>query len=174
LLLPLGRPPISAVVNDARTIGLQAVRTMRNLLQGQTVAGPVLVPPRGVVARASTDAISIDDPLTAAALRHIRDHCRQRLGVADVARAVGAGRRTLERRFQVAVGRTVAEEILRRRLQIAAHLLRGSDLPIKQVAGRCGFANASHFTQVFLRRHGATPNAWRRSVPLWSKISEPP
>lgn len=49
------------------------------------------------------------------------------------------------------------------RLQRAELLLRGP-ARLDQIAERCGFASASHLILRFRRRHGLTPDVWRRQV----------
>lgn len=49
------------------------------------------------------------------------------------------------------------------RLQRAELLLRGPER-LDAIAGRCGFASAGHLIRVFRRRHGCTPDAWRRRM----------
>jgi AraC-like DNA-binding protein len=47
---------------------------------------------------------------------------------------------------------------LRVRISTAAHMLRNSNLSIKEVAARCGFQETSHFYHVFARNFKCTPN----------------
>lgn len=47
------------------------------------------------------------------------------------------------------------------RLQRVELLLRGPER-LDAIAVRCGFASAGHLIRVFRRRHGCTPDAWRR------------
>lgn len=80
-----------------------------------------------------------------------------------VARAVGVSARHLNRSF-AAAGETVAEYIMRRRLEVAAAQLRDPRsvaVPIGELAHRCGFVSQSHFTRLFKRRFGVTPGRWR-------------
>ena len=50
-----------------------------------------------------------------------------------------------------------------RRMTIARELLRGTRLPLGQVASASGFRSASHFAASFKQRTGVTPSAWRMS-----------
>ncbi|MEQ1738195.1 MAG: helix-turn-helix domain-containing protein, partial [Rhodoglobus sp.] len=76
--------------------------------------------------------------------RHLRD---PRLGVGDVARAVGLSERHLARIFaETGVG--LARIILDKRLDLARRLLASPGAPsIGDVAGQCGFASHAHFTR---------------------------
>ena len=68
----------------------------------------------------------------------------------------------LSRLFREATGSTPHAYLVRVRLEAAARLLEGTDLPVAQVAHRCGFVRPAHFGAAFSRRHGVTPSAYRR------------
>ena len=63
--------------------------------------------------------------------------------------------------FRRAVGRTLNQQILRRRVQQAMALLRTSDLPLPDVAARSGFSSANHLTRVFKSSMGRSPGSYR-------------
>lgn len=68
----------------------------------------------------------------------------------------------LERVFKRDTGRTLGEEILRRRISHARRLLRESSRNVDQVACACGFANAGWFRRIFLREVGVSPLVFRQ------------
>jgi AraC family transcriptional regulator len=43
-------------------------------------------------------------------------------------------------------------------------LLRTTTLPLAQVAARCGYANASHFSHRFREAVGVAPNLYRQAL----------
>ena len=62
-------------------------------------------------------------------------------------------------------GTTFAAELLRLRLERAHELLsdpRLCDMPIVELASRCGFIDPSHFARRFRRRFGHSPTAYRK------------
>ena len=78
-------------------------------------------------------------------------------------RHVAVSQRALERKFHFFLGRTPKAELLRVQMTRAAELLTDSDLPIKEVAQRCGFHNKEvYFSNAFYRQHGLWPTAYRR------------
>ena len=72
-------------------------------------------------------------------------------------------RRSLEIRFERAMGRTLHREICRVRLERAKRLLQETDLPLDKVAAGAGFNTASYLTQVFKKHIDMTPAQYRRS-----------
>lgn len=64
-------------------------------------------------------------------------------------------------------GQTAAERIRTRRIELAQRELADPaqlTVPVGQIAMRCGFANPSHFGNLFKERIGVTPAAYRASV----------
>ena len=133
------------------------------LLAGEkSPAVPLLLPPRGVVVRQSSDLLAIADPDVAAAVRYIRDHGSRPIRVADVLDVVPVSRRGLERQFRKVLRRGIWEEIRRSHLERGKALLAGSAIPMSEVARRSGFTDSRQLSVVFRQETGLTPTAYRR------------
>ena len=76
--------------------------------------------------------------------------------LAAVARAVGLGARTLERRFQAETGLTPGRWRQQRRLLIALELMASGE-QVKTAAVTAGFASASAYVAAFRKLFGVTP-----------------
>ena len=46
--------------------------------------------------------------------------------------------------------------------ELAKNLLPSTELSITEIAGRCGYANASKFSEVFKKNEGVLPKDWRK------------
>ncbi len=155
-------PPLSSVDLGTHRIGYRAARQLAELMAGASPPRwPITVPPVGLVARASSDVLAVDDDEVAAAIRLIRSRADRPLQVHDVVREVGGNRRRLERRFRRVLGRTPYEEILRTRVERARQLLAATQMPVAQIASECGFDYAHNFSTVFRRLTGMTPSNYR-------------
>jgi AraC-like DNA-binding protein len=115
----------------------------------------------GVVARGSTRQLVPDDPVLAKAMAVIHESVATPLSVADLLKEVPVSRISLERRFRRLLDRTPAQEIRRVRIAQARQLLMATDLPLKSIAERCGFAAASRLIEAFRRETGSTPGEYR-------------
>ena len=169
LICNLCFPPLSSVViNDAQR-GYQAAAVLDQLMQGKRAPRePVYIEPTGVVSRASSDILAIDDELMAAAMRYIRDHACDGIGVDDVVRAVPLSRSVLERRFRKVIGRTINDEIVRVRVNRAVELLSATELELKVIAQKAGFGSPSYMGAVFREKLGRTPGSYRAAHELAS------
>jgi LacI family transcriptional regulator len=103
-----------------------------------------------------------EDDLVVKAIQYIWNHSEHPINVTDVVRQLPITRRSLERRFQNALGRTILEEITNCRLQRAKQLLAATHLPVSQVAMLSGFTRAQHMEEAFQRQEGVSPWAYRR------------
>lgn len=165
LVQSVAAPPLSTINTARERIGFEAAQLLERLLQGQEVVERViLVPPRDVIVRRSTDASAVADERVREALRFISTAATRRIGVVDVADHVAISRRQLERRFSEVVGRSVHEEIRRRQIERARQLLRETDLTLPQVADASGFGSASYFNVAFSAETGQTPGAFREQA----------
>ncbi len=86
----------------------------------------------------------------------------------DVAMQHHMSKRSLHYAFAHA-GTTFNEQLMRLRLERARELLRDprfADLPISEIAARCGFADPSHFARRFRRQFAEAPLEARRAAIL--------
>jgi LacI family transcriptional regulator len=166
-LCDLSLPPMTSIDVNAEQIGHESAALLDRMMSGDAAPPEaVSVPPRGVVARPSTNTLFSGDAEVDRAVAFIRENAaRRRLLVSDVTRHVSVSRALLEPRFKRGVGRTIHQEIQRVRLARAKALLVGSALPIKQVAAAAGFASVPYLTRVFHRETGETPAEYRRRRP---------
>jgi LacI family transcriptional regulator len=125
--------------------------------------GRIRLDPRGLNARQSTDTLFVRDEAVAKAIRYIRGNATTSPYIADIARAAGIARTTLQQRFRKVVGRTMLHEIQRVRIAAAMELLRSSTLSLEAIAERCGFSNSQRFSVLFRQQTGTPPNRYRRS-----------
>lgn len=161
----LSRPRLSSIILPSERIGYEAAALLDRLLNGKRrPTQPLLLPPLGVATRRSTEVLAIEDREVVKAVRFIREHPHLPLRIAEVAREVSLGRRTLERRCQAALGWSLGEEIRRVHLERARHLLASSDLPMKTVAKEAGFSGFRHLGEAFRQQLGMAPSTYRRQT----------
>lgn len=159
----LARPPLSTVLIPAERVGFEAAALLDRLLRGgRRPSAPLLIQPPPVIERESTGRGPGMDRSVAAACEFIERHARLGIGVDQVAAAVHAGRRTLERRFRSVMGRTLGEALRRTRALPIKRLLAETTLTLEEIADRTGFHSAQHLSEFFRDLEGCSPGSFRR------------
>lgn len=106
-------------------------------------------------------------PTDDGSLEATRAYALQRLDepltVAQLARHAHTSERTFNRRFRQETGTTPLKWLHAQRVDHARRLLEASELPVEQVAQRCGFGSAAILRQHFRRATSTTPTAYRRT-----------
>jgi LacI family transcriptional regulator len=135
------------------------------VLEGKPLDAQRLIStPLTVMTRRSSDVFAVSDPLVAQAVRWIRANAERRITVTMVANAVSGGRKRLERRFRVALDRTVHDEIRRAHVDVAKGLLAVTNTSLVDVARQSGFTNAALLSVAFHREVGMPPGLYRRRM----------
>jgi LacI family transcriptional regulator len=162
LLCDLSDPPLSSVIPNVRRTGYEAAALLDRMMSGHR-APPEgrLFEPVGVATRQSTDVLAISDRHISQAVRFIREHACDGIGVAQVLKAVPLSRRVLEQRFRKLLGRTPHEQILQVKLDRVKRLLIETDLPLALIAERTGFAHVEYLSVAFKKNVGVTPSQFR-------------
>ncbi|MGL4512361.1 MAG: substrate-binding domain-containing protein [Lacipirellulaceae bacterium] len=161
----ISSPPLSSVDQGPLEVGYRAGQMLDQLMAGETLAeSNVLLPPRRIITRPSTDKVAVDDDLLSEAIRYIRVHFADELRIRDILHAVPLSRRALEIGFRRHLGRTPREEIRRVRVQKALELLCDTDWPVTRIANTCGFDRPELLTRAFRRELKATPTEFRKRV----------
>jgi LacI family transcriptional regulator len=155
-------PTLTSIDPGYHRIGRTAAGVLESLMDGKPPPeGRVAVRPLGLVARASTDVFASDDQLVSRAVRFMAENCHKPINAADVAAHLRVTGRTLMRHFKAAMGCRVTDELVRMRITRAKRLLVEADLPIGEVAKRCGFGGRGPFIAAFRRVENTTPQAFR-------------
>lgn len=115
-----------------------------------------------VIMQGPRDVKALKDRAVAEAMRLIWSQNHQPLTVEGLARQLAITRRSLERRFQQAVGHTVREEVLRCRLERVRRLLTQTDLSIHEIVRTSGFSSSDALTRAFCQAEGLTPLKYRQ------------
>jgi LacI family transcriptional regulator len=118
-----------------------------------------------LVVRQSTRRIAFDSKAMAKAVEFIRKTACDGISVSDVVSFMGMPRRTAERCFREAVGRTIHEEIDEVRFARVFKLLRNPRQSIDAISDFCGFKTGGTLRKAFKLRTGLSMRVWRKETP---------
>lgn len=97
-------------------------------------------------------------------LELLHDRLAENLGLDELAQAAGLSTVYFARQFKRATGVAPYQYLLRARIERARTLLASGELPLAEVAHRCGFGGQEQLTRTFRKAVGTTPGAYRRSL----------
>jgi LacI family transcriptional regulator len=157
-------PPLSSIALNYRKAGYDAARLLDGIICGrQRMQGQcVKIQPTHVEARGSTDIFSIDDAEIVQALKYIRQRSNQPMQVEEIASHVCISKRSLQLKFQKALGRSIHTEIVQAHFEVARTLLLETNLSIDEIAIRSGFHYTSNMRRAFKQICGLLPQKYRQ------------
>lgn len=155
-------PPLSSITVDDEKAGYEAARLLDKLMH-KSVKGQEIVRygPTGIVSRASTEVVHVNDKLVIRALEFIRINAGLTIRVSDVAAHLGITRRWAEMRFQKTLGQSILDVIQRARMATICSMLKETDLSFSEISRRCGFAQPHHLCTIFKQQLGMTMGKYR-------------
>lgn len=162
LLCESRTPSLSSVDQNGVKIGYETAALLDKMMNGEEAPSEtIVIAPREVVTRMSSDVLAVQDAAVAKALVYIRDHLPEPFSILEVVAASGVSRRVLETRFNNLMSRTIHDVIQEMRLEKAKHLLRDTLLSISRVAEESGFRRGSYLAYLFEMKVGVPPHKWR-------------
>ena len=106
-------------------------------------------------------ANKVHNPHLKKAVIYIENNYRGEITLQDVAKAASLNHASLTKLFKVELEMTPIEYVWYHRLLVAKKFLEFTDLPIKEIASRCGFKTTPHFSRKFENSLGCSPTTFR-------------
>ena len=97
-------------------------------------------------------------------IRYITRHYAERISMKKIAEAVSFSESECCRIFKSVTRETIFSYLQFYRITKATEFLRGTELPISQIAYETGFCSTSHFIKIFRERIGMTPLQYRKTL----------
>ena len=165
VICDLCAPSLSSITQDLRRIGMLAAAKLEEALaSGERTGGRFRVPPLRVVERGSTDALGGDDPLIIRAGRILRARATKGASVKEICAELDCTRTALDTAFLRTLGRTIASELTRIRLDSLKYALASTVDPLDKIAADHGFSTGSYLCRFFRRESGMTPQGYRDAL----------
>jgi PAS domain S-box-containing protein len=95
------------------------------------------------------------------ALKRIHAEEPENLSTAELAASCNYSESQFNRVFRNIMGSSPRSYVQRHRLETAKNLLARTDMPLSEIAARCGFYDASDFGKRFRGQEGITPRKYR-------------
>jgi AraC family L-rhamnose operon regulatory protein RhaS len=95
-------------------------------------------------------------------LLYLHSHYDKKFSLDELARIFHTNRTTLTRQFHATTGLPVMAYLGRLRINLAALMLRDTELSVSEITGRLGFTNLTHFGRAFRKQMGYSPREYRQ------------
>jgi len=161
-LCEFSTPTLSHVYIDYTEIGRQAAETIWRLLEGEEFPQRIYAGGGQIRERGSTLSTAHTDPVIEKAVAFMEKHLHEKISQEQIASAAHVSKRTLLRRFNEILNNPPTEILRQHRLERAKQLLSNSNMPLVEVALRCGFCDQPQLNRVIKQETGKTPTDYRR------------
>lgn len=101
---------------------------------------------------------------------YIQNHLSEAISTEDIANALFMSRCHLSTKFKAETGETLVDFILKEKTEEAKRLLRYTDKTAVSISNYLGFSSQSHFSRVFKKYTGKSPNEYREKLPPYGAI----
>ncbi|MCX8643177.1 DNA-binding transcriptional regulator [Gilliamella sp. B3791] len=153
---------LSTVKQGTEEMGFNAASLLnKQFAKGKISTEPLLIAPKKIIARRSTDYRSIQDPYVIQAMHYIRDYACKGIKVEQVISEMQISRSNLELRFKASLGKTIHCVIHEEKFNRAKYLLIESSLSIQMISEQCGYPSVQYFYFLFKKLYGMTPKDYR-------------
>lgn len=98
----------------------------------------------------------------ARAQQYMEVHFQEKITVENLAKLGNLSVSGFNRTFKREIGETPMEYLIALRLEQAKKLLRRKEVPITEIALRCGFNSSAHFSASFRKYYEVTPTQYRK------------
>ena len=128
-------------------------------------AGEALRPDwQGGILACGDSRANIKDERLKRAIIFIESHYFDKIAFPQIVASAGVNQTTVNELFRSEMGTTPMEYLWSFRIRVAKKHLEFTEVPIKDVAARCGFATVQHFGRVFKEHTNQTPAQFRKNA----------
>jgi LacI family transcriptional regulator len=174
LTAEIAMPQLTCIDQAPRRLGFLAASELDRLMSGGKPGDPLLVEPGGVLPRESVINKSVSDPLVDEAVRLIRENGTGSFDISKLLAMLPVSRRSLELRFQRALGHGPGAELRRVRLIEAQRLLSETEMQVKEVAWRSGLKNPEQLQRLIREATSLSPSQYRQAYRRQPTLGSPP
>lgn len=163
LICNLSFPSISSIVTDDENGGYQTGRMLHNLIaRKENIPFNITIEPIHIELRQSTEGYNISDKYLTEIIRYIEENIVSNLSIEELTSIVPLSRRSLEKKFKDAMGNSIYQFILDKKIEYITDELLNTDKSLLEIAIEVGFNDVRNAYRIFKRSTGYTPMNFRK------------
>ncbi|MFV0337401.1 MAG: substrate-binding domain-containing protein [Chthoniobacterales bacterium] len=159
-------PKLTSIDRSSFQVGWEAAALLDRLMRGEICEkDDVLVPPQGIVSRASTGKLYSSDPLVQQALDTMQKLLQTPFNIEQLSEDLGVSKKTLELGFREHLQTSPHHFLTTLRVRKAQELIRlEPKKTLEQIAEESGLGSAQVLRKAFQRVIGESISSFRKSV----------
>lgn len=164
LICEMSDPPLSSIALNTESAGFETAEMLDKLMHKKRIhETEIQVQPTHIVARQSTDIFAVNDQEVIKSLKFIYCNLSRRLSVNDIVKVTTLSRRSLECRFKKYLGRTIMDEVRRKRAEMLTKYLVETELSISEICRSLDYSDIGHISRYFKKEKGIGLRDFRAS-----------
>ncbi len=163
LVCNLSYPSISSIVTDDENVGYVTGKQLHALIiQKKNIPFNVIKKAIRVERRQSTERYNISNKHVAKIVEHLEKNFTSDISIDELAQMLPIGRRTLEEEFKKAMGTSIYQFILDKRIEFFSYKLLTTGASSSDIAIDAGFNDVRNAYRIFKKKTGYNPSSFRK------------
>jgi LacI family transcriptional regulator len=156
-------PPLSSIDLPTLTIGFKAGEMLDKLMNSEQIhEKQIFLKPKVVITRQSSEIMAVKDNDVKEAVLFINKNVAKSITVTDVCDEVCISKRSLEKKFKMALGYSPGHQILITHVRQAKQLLIETNNAVSKIAQMSGFNSPERMCVMFKKVIGLSPTNFRK------------
>lgn len=162
-----GHIGLSTIEIDYEARAKKAVQLLLKMVdKRKAISKDIRIPPKKIILRESTDTIATSEGELVKAIRFMMKNYQKMITVDSIVKHTSVSRRTLERLFASELNTTINEKLNQLRIKLCCEQLVNTKKTIIKISKSCGFSSSVYLQQIFLKKRGITPGAYRKKYQI--------
>lgn len=172
LICNLSHPKISSIATDDEKGGYLTGKRLHNSIRNKdNTPFDIVIEPIKIILRESTDKYNVLNPYIKTAINFIEKNVTDFISIDDITAIVPLSRRNLEKKFKEAMGISVYQFILNKKVEHISNELLTTDKDLLEIAINTGFSDVRSVYRIFKKSTGYTPINFRKKYSRIDKNS---
>jgi LacI family transcriptional regulator len=163
LICKLSHPSISSIVTDDENGGYNTGKMLHRLITNKkNVTFNIVINPICIKLRQSTEKYNIPSQYILKVIEYIEENITSNIAIEDLIEIVPLSRRNLEMKFKNAMGISIYQFILDKKIDQISSALLTTDQSLLDIAIGLGFNDVRSIYRIFKKNTGYTPMDFRK------------
>ena len=172
LICNLSYPSISSIVTDDENIGYVAGKKLHKLIiNKKNIPFNIIKKPIRIEQRQSTEKYNIANKYILKIIEHLEKNFASDLSIDELTQMVPLGRRSLEKKFKEAMGTSIYQFIIDKKIEFLSYKLLTTQESSLDIAIEAGFNDVRNAYRIFKKNTGHSPSGFRKK---FSTRDKPP